>query len=248
MRESADATFAVVMPHSDDLSIFAGGLVRTLVDQGRRGCLIRVTNDEKDSLGLGIGETIQRIEAETEQAAELLGLTRVHHLNLQNHGLEHHHLTDLRHRLITLFRYHRVDTVISFHPTVEGEENPDHYLTGLAVDAACWMAGRPANLPEHAALGLAPTTVTDRWYVHRGGRLATTEVDVTAQVPAKRAALLAHRTPLARMWSEHCAHDPAPSATVEEYVERTFLARDDRGRHVERFHHVGPARSEKGSA
>lgn len=244
MHATHATTFAVVFPHSDDLSIFAGGLVRTLVDRGRTGWFIKVTNDEKDSEGLSIGETIRRIEVETDEVAAILGLQGVFGLNYQNHALDHGQLGELRQRLITLFRHLRVDTVVSFHPTVQGEENPDHYLTGMAVDAACWMAGRRSNLPEHAALGLAPTTVTDRYYVTRGAALANHEVDVTAHLATKRAALLAHRTPMERMWRE----SPVPTAPLEDWVEATFLALDGQGRHLERFHRVVPAGSEKGHA
>lgn len=243
MRPVDDTAFAVVFPHSDDLSIFAGGLVRTWADQGRTGWFIKVTNDEKDSEGLSIGETIRRIEVETAEAAEILGLQGVIALNYQNHALDHGQLGELRQRLITLFRHLRVDTVVSFHPTVHGEENPDHYLTGMAVDAACWMAGRRSNLPEHGLIGLEPISVTHRYYVTRGADLANHTVDVTAVLAAKRAALLAHRTPMERMWRESGAGE----VTVEDYVE-TFLDLDQDGHHVERFHRVLPARSEKGHA
>jgi len=239
-----DTAFAVVFPHSDDLSIFAGGLVRTWADQGRTGWFIKVTNDEKDSEGLSIGETIRRIEIETAEAVEILGLQGVVALNYQNHALDHGQLGELRQRLITLFRHLRVDTVVSFHPTMHGEENPDHYLTGMAVDAACWMAGRRSNLPEHALLGLEPITVAQRYYVTRGAALDHDSIDVTAVLAAKRAALLAHRTPMERMWREsHVRH-----ARLEEYVESTFLGLDQDGHHIERFHRVLPARSEKGHA
>ena len=35
----------------------------------------------------------------------------------------------------------KVDTVFSYDPWGHYEENPDHYVTAQAVEAACWMSG-----------------------------------------------------------------------------------------------------------
>ena len=57
-------------------------------------------------------------------------------------------LTEIRHRLITLFRFLKVDTVITFDPWVHYEENSDHYITAQAVETASWTAERQLDLPE----------------------------------------------------------------------------------------------------
>lgn len=241
---SAPRTFAAVFPHSDDLTIFAGGLVRTLVLAGATGYFIKITNDDKDSYDLSVGETVRRIEVETEQVAEALGLAKVYCFNYHNHYLEHGQLVEIRHRLITLFRFLQVDTVITFDPWGHYEENPDHTLTGAAVEAACWMAGRRLDLPELADLGLVPRAVAHKYYVARGPHPVNRVIDVTPVLADKRNALRLHRTPLHRMWQEHLAEAPEP-VSLDAFVE-TFLELDDHGRHTESFHYLGPRRSEKG--
>ncbi|WP_152363157.1 PIG-L deacetylase family protein [Microlunatus speluncae] len=237
--------FAVVFPHSDDLTIFAGGLVRQLVLAGDTGYFIKITNDDKDSYDLSPGETMRRIELETEQVAAALGLTKVYGLGYQNHYLQHGQLIELRHRLITLFRFLRIDTVISFDPWARVEENPDHTLTGLAVEAACWMAGRGHDLPELIDLGLEPRAVGHKYYAARDPQLLDHPVDVTPVLADKRAALRLHRTPMDRMWREHLADHPDRPVTLEEFIESSFLELDDHGRHLEQFRYLGPRESEK---
>ena len=56
--------------------------------------------------------------------------------------------TELRGRLILLFRLLKVDTVIGFDAYGRNEPNPDHYVTAQVADAACWMAGMGLDLPE----------------------------------------------------------------------------------------------------
>lgn len=243
-RPAEGRTFAAVFPHSDDLSIFAGGLVRKLVLEGGTGYFIKITNDDKDSYDLSVGETVRRIELETEEVAAALGLAKVYCFNYHNHYLEHGQLIEIRHRLIALFRFLEIDTVITFDPWGHYEENPDHALTGAAVEAACWMAGRRLDLPELADLGLVPRSVLHKYYVARGPQLVNRVVDVTRVLADKRNALRLHRTPMHRMWREHLAEAAAP-VSLDDFVE-TFLDLDDHGRHLERFHYVGPRTSEKG--
>ena len=50
-RPHRDKVLAVISPHSDDFTIFNGGLVAKLIDEGYRAFLIRVTNDEMAAPG-----------------------------------------------------------------------------------------------------------------------------------------------------------------------------------------------------
>jgi len=49
-----------------------------LIKEGYTGYFIRLTNNEKDSYDLSIGDTIYRIEKETYQVAKLLGIKKVY--------------------------------------------------------------------------------------------------------------------------------------------------------------------------
>lgn len=238
-RPHEGKVFAAVFPHSDDLAIFAGGTVMKLLAEGYTGYFVKLTNDEKDSHDLSIGETIHRIEVETQRVADALGLAKVYCFNYKNHYLEHSQLVEIRHRLIVLFRFLRVDTVLSFDPWGHYEENPDHYLTGMAVEAACWMSGRRLDLPELADLGLTPKPVTEKYYVARGPQLRNRAVDVTDVRTAKRDTIAMHETPLRNMWYEQSQQHGDAALSTEAIVD-TFVQLDEAGRHVEYFHHIGP--------
>ncbi|MCC8165484.1 MAG: PIG-L family deacetylase [Planctomycetes bacterium] len=235
--------FAAVFPHSDDFSIFAGGLVQKLIREGATGYFIRLTNDEMDSYDLSAGETMFRIEQETRAVAAAFGVQKVYDLNYKNHYLDHAMLTEIRHRLIALFRFLKVDTVIAFDPWGHYEENPDHTISGMAVEQACWMAGRPLDLPELADMGLRPHFVTEKYYVARGPQLVNRVIDVTPVADEKLAAMLLHATPMDNMFRQELDADPAcPWRTVEEFVRGTLLDNQPeyRGfRYYEKYHHIG---------
>jgi len=194
--------FAAVFPHSDDFSIACGGLMLKLIGEGYTGYFIRTTNDEMDSYDLTAGETVFRIEQETQQVAEFFGIQKVYDLNYKNHYLDHALLTEMRHRLITLFRFLKVDTVISFDPWGHYEENPDHYITAMAVEQACWMSGRQLDLPELKDMGLTPRFVTKRYYIARGPQESNRLIDISSVLDKKAAAIEMHKTPINNMWKE----------------------------------------------
>jgi len=46
-KPGSGKVLAVIQPHSDDFTIFNGGLVAKLIDEGYKAYLIRVTNDDR---------------------------------------------------------------------------------------------------------------------------------------------------------------------------------------------------------
>jgi LmbE family N-acetylglucosaminyl deacetylase len=233
--------FAAIFPHSDDFSIFAGGTIAKLCAEGCAGYCIRITNDEKDSWDLSIGETIFQIERETRDMAEILGTRRVYDFNYKNHYLDHAVIVELRHRLIALFRFLKVDTVISFDPWGHYEENPDHYITAMAVEQACWMAGRRLDLPELSDMGLEPHFVTEKYYCARGPQLTNWVVDIEPFLDVKRRAIAANKTPMRNMFNTY-RRNGGTIASVEEYAQSSFIEKglgDFPGvRYGEAFHHI----------
>src|SRR5512144_1706157 len=131
---------AAIQPHSDDIPIFAAGTVAKLIREGYSGCLIRMSNDDHAGPGT-VGDTCVANEIDNDEVAKALGLTQVLNLGYRNHRMEDIDIIELKARLIFIFRVLRVDTVISYDPWGHYEENPDHYVTAQAVEAACWMAG-----------------------------------------------------------------------------------------------------------
>ena len=246
-RPHEGKVFAAVFPHSDDLTIFAGGTVMKLLHEGYSGYFIKITNDEKDSYDLSLAETIYRIAQETLEVVDFLGLQKLYCFDYKNHYLEHTQLIEIRHRLMTLFRFLRVDTVISYDPWGHYEENPDHYLTAQAVEAACWMAGRRLDLPELADMNIYPKFVTQKYYVARGPQLTNRIVDISPAIDRKRQAVALHRTPLNNMWRTHLDLHPSESPTLDEFIDGAFLTKADSCYgvdYIEKFHHIDEASNE----
>jgi LmbE family N-acetylglucosaminyl deacetylase len=186
-RPHAGKRFACIQAHSDDIPLSCGGLLAKLVAEGYRGWLIQTTNDMMCGPTSSAGETILQNEREVEALAAALGLeTPVINFGYRNHFLDEASPLELRARLVYIFRALQIDTVITFNPWGHGEENPDHYVTGQAVEAAKWMAGGDKDYPEHALAGVQPYVVSDQWYfVGRPGQPFNRVVDITPFIDRK---------------------------------------------------------------
>ena len=251
---------ALITPHLDDGPFFASGTVTKLLDEGYTGVFIRTSNDEKDSYDLTLGETVLGNERDAQNFLKVSGLKQMFDLGYRNHRMDDLARTEIRARLIFLFRLLRVDTVFSYDPWGHYEENPDHYITAQAVEAACWMAGGHLDMPEHFAAGLKPHSVSEKYYFARGPQLVNRVVDIGSTFETKLACLRACRTMVTHMIKELNAslverklHLPALSAAdrdaINEYT-KVALETSDRatGRRFgldygEAFHYIGPDRS-----
>ena len=176
---------AAIQPHCDDIPIFAGGTVAKLIKEGYKGYLIRTTNDDHAGRGASQGEIILNNENDNKEVARVLGLSKVYDLGYRNHRMDNISIVELRARLIFLFRMLKVDTVISYDPWGHYEENPDHYVTASAVEAACWMAGGGLDYPEHKDAGVMPHRVRERYYYARGPQLVNRVVDISDTIDRK---------------------------------------------------------------
>lgn len=176
---------AAIQPHCDDIPIFAGGTVAKLIKEGYTGYLIRTTNDDHAGRGASQGEVILNNEKDNEKVASVLGLSKVYDLGYRNHRMDNISIVELRARLIFLFRMLKVDTVISYDPWGHYEENPDHYVTALAVESACWMAGGGRDYPEQKDAGVMPHSVRERYYYARGPQLVNRIVDISDSIDQK---------------------------------------------------------------
>ena len=67
------------------MPIFAAGTVARLVAEDPAASSIRTSNDEVDSIGLTLGETVAANERDTREVARVLGLEGVFDLNEPNH-------------------------------------------------------------------------------------------------------------------------------------------------------------------
>jgi LmbE family N-acetylglucosaminyl deacetylase len=176
---------AAIQPHSDDIPLFAAGTVAKLINEGYEGYLIRTTNDDHAGRGETVGDVVKNNIVDNQAVTTALGLKKVFDLGYRNHMMDNYSLQDIRGRLIFLFRLLKVDTIITYDPWGHYEENPDHYITARAVEAARWMAGGSRDYPEHFEAGLMPHSVTERYYFARGPQLVNRIVDITGMIEKK---------------------------------------------------------------
>ncbi len=183
-RPHEGKVLAAIQPHADDIPIFAGGTVAKLISEGYAGYLINTTNDDHAGPGT-LGDTCVANEKDWAEVAKALGLRKVFNLGYRNHRMEDIDLIEMKARLIFLFRALRVDTVISYDPYGLYEENPDHYITARAVEAACWMSGGGKDYPEHFKAGLKPKGIREKYYHARGTQYINRIVDISAHIDAR---------------------------------------------------------------
>jgi len=247
---------ALITAHLDDGPSMGCGTVAKLLKEGYTGYFIRTSNDEKDSYDLTLGETIAANERDANQFIKACGLKQWFDLGYRNHRLDEFAVTEMRVRLIFLFRLLKVDTVITFDPWGHYEENPDHYVTARAVEAACWMSGGHLDMPEHFAAGLKPHVVRERYYFARGPQLVNRVVDIGPTLQTKIDCLKACRTMVNHtvkdIMEEHVERDlnlpafPADeTAAIDKYANLT-VEREARAvgkkyglRYAEAFHYIG---------
>ena len=257
---SKGKVLALVTPHLDDGPIFAGGTLCKLLREGYTGYFIRTSNDEKDSYKRTLGETVLANERDAAEFVRQTGLKEIFDLSYRNHRMDDVARTELRGRLIFLFRLLKVDTVLSYDPWGHYEENPDHYVTAQAVEAACWMSGGHLDLPEHFAAGLQPHSVSEKYYFARGPQLVNRVVDIGPTISAKVAAIRSCKTMITHMVKDlndslAARNLQLPDLTGDEesaarkFIEEAFLKRDQAlGAkyaldYAEQFHYIGPDRS-----
>jgi len=257
-KPHAGKVLAAIQPHADDLPLFAGGLIFKLVDEGYTAYLIRTTNDDHTGPGT-VGEGVLANERDNRAVADAFGMKKVYDLYYRNHMLDAVSPLELRLRLIFLFRLLKVDTVVCYDPWSQYEENPDHYVTAKAVEAACWMAGMAKDYPEHLDAGLKPHSVTQKYYFARGPQLVNRVVDTSAAMERKISVNLLNTAQgpagqrgadLRRSLAERGLRLPLLGSDDQtanrEYTRQFVLDRDaDTGKrfglaYAEAYHYIGP--------
>ncbi|MDQ3006395.1 MAG: PIG-L family deacetylase [Chloroflexota bacterium] len=186
-------TAMIISPHADDAAAFCGGTLAKLSAQGWNLILVRVTDDQKDSIGFSIEETIKINTKEMHDAARILGIHEIIELGFMTDSLADVPLGTLRERFVYLFRKHQPFAVFSFDPFGLHEGNQDHTRVALAVEEAFWVSCFDKHYPEHFMEGLEPFSVCERWYFARQLPEINHFEDVTETMEKKIMALCAHR-------------------------------------------------------
>ena len=190
-RPHEGKVLAAIQPHSDDIPIFAGGLVAKLIHEGYKGYLIRTTNDDAAGRGNTRAESILNDERDTERVAKILGLEKVYDLYYRNHNLHEINMQEITGRFVFLIRMLKIDTIICYDPWAPYENNPDHYITARAVEAA--YTGR-WDYPEQLEI-VEPHAIRERYYfTRRGPQYVNRIVEITSHVDTKVRANMANVT------------------------------------------------------
>jgi LmbE family N-acetylglucosaminyl deacetylase len=193
-RPYSGKVFVAVHAHQSDVPYHAAGLCAKLIAEGYTGYLIRTTNDEKSG-GRSIAQNILSNEQEHLKMAEALGFKDVFDLYYRSHFMDGISKVEIQSRLVLLFRMLKADTVLSFNPSIQGDEDSDRHETAAAVQEAAWMAGQDHDFHEHFEAGIFPHTVLEQYYFCIGpdqpfNRL----VDITSHVSKKIEAIVACRS------------------------------------------------------
>jgi LmbE family N-acetylglucosaminyl deacetylase len=185
-KPHAGKVLAAVQAHVDDITLFAGGTVSKLIDEGYTGYLIRVSNDESSGVTLGNGAVQNEID--NQKVAEAMGCKKAFSFYYRNHRMDDASIIEIRARLIFLFRMLQVNTLVAMDPYNHYDENPDHIVVGKAAEGACWMAAGRKDYPEHYKAGLKPAHVNEKYYFARspqGHNLVNRVVDIGSYIDRK---------------------------------------------------------------
>jgi LmbE family N-acetylglucosaminyl deacetylase len=206
----------VVTPHADDLTLFAGGTLACWIQAGCLVHVVRVTQDEKDSLEHTVQETIQRNGEEFEAAMSVLGVHSIVHLGYRDCELLDVSYGEFREHLIRHIRSFRPQVILSFDPADPTDENPDHRVSATAAADAAWAAAYPNFHPGHRDQGLKPHRPLGCYYFSRHFIRGETVVDISQEMDRKVRALLCQRTMMRTQMADQMArmvdagfHSPA---------------------------------------
>lgn len=177
--------FVAVHAHSHEVPYYAGGLCAKLISEGYSGYIIRTSNDQMGG-GHSIGENVLNNQQEHLKMASVLGFKDVFDLSYRHYRMNGISSTDIRGRLILIFRMLKADTVISFNPWAAGEDDADRRVTGRAAEEASAMCGVANEYPEYLEAGIMPHAVGEVYYLHaRPGQPFNRIVDVTPHIDKK---------------------------------------------------------------
>ena len=185
---------AAIQPHCDDIPIFAGGTVLKLIDEGYTGYLITMSDDSMAGEGSTYGDIYLKNERDTMEVSRRLGCKDAFFLKYPNHNMDAWPIIEMRARLVFLFRWLKVDTILVYDPSGLYERNPDHYVTSRAVEWAAAIAGMQWDYPEHFKAGIQPHAPKERYYFSRGPQLVNRVVDISGFIDQKVLVNLANVT------------------------------------------------------
>jgi LmbE family N-acetylglucosaminyl deacetylase len=186
-------TVMAIIAHADDAAGMCGGTLIKLAEEGWNVVLLRVTNDDKDTMSLPDRTVTEQVnKSEFMEAAKLLRANEVVELGFVTDVLGDVSMVDLRERIVYNFRKYQPYRVITFDPYAIYEPNLDHVRVAQAVEEAYWVSNFHLHYPEHLTEGFQPHAVCERWYFARVPVAPNHVVDITPYIEQKIDAMAAH--------------------------------------------------------
>ena len=191
---SPEKAVLVVTPHPDDAEFGVAGSVARWISEGREVVYAVCTNGDKGSPHPDTDpqELIRLREQEQKEAADLLGVSKVHFLRYPDQGLED--TPWFRKDLVRLIRTYRPYTVVTSDPYRKYIWHRDHRITGQVVlDAVFPYARDYLSYPELWKYeGLEPHKV--RELLFWGAEEPNYFLDISDTFSQKLSALRCHRS------------------------------------------------------
>ena len=183
-----------VYAHPDDADVAAGGVMALWASQGCEIHLVVVCDGSKGAHGSkATPERMREVRRdELELAADLLGVRRVHRLEVPDGDVSNS--TELRARLVGLIRAWRPEVILAPDPTATFfggvyVNHRDHRETGWALlDAAAPAAAMPLYFPEQGSAHQVSRLLLS------GTHEPDVAIDVSAAIDVKVKAVLAHHS------------------------------------------------------
>ena len=186
--------------HADDITIWAGGTLKKLTNEGNKLICVRITDDYADCVGLSPEDAIKLNREEAEKAYEVLGAGETIHLDYPTDTLAGVDYLELRKKLIYLMRKYKPNIVVSFDLNGINEENMDHMITARAVNEACWQGAVENFHSEHLKEGLEIHMVGQRYLFARNPTVVNFHVDISKTIRDKIKAISEHKTVLKNLF------------------------------------------------
>jgi LmbE family N-acetylglucosaminyl deacetylase len=184
----------VVAAHPDDLEVTCGGTIALLADRGVQIISVNCTlgdigtqerSFERQALAMAR-------HAETEAAAQILGIKETH--NLGHHDGELLPDLELRAQIARLYRQTQADTLFTFDPFWTGQIHPDHRAAGQAAIDAYMPSKMPLYHPEHLMEPGMDLGRLERVFLFSTDRAPDIFLDISDIYARKIAACVAHKS------------------------------------------------------
>jgi N-acetyl-1-D-myo-inositol-2-amino-2-deoxy-alpha-D-glucopyranoside deacetylase len=170
-------------------------LISLLAIEGWRITIVTATDGRKGTLSETEEDLIQKRAQEAIEGARILGADPPVMLGHPDGELDCLPAGKLREQFIRLIRQYRPGLIICQDPFYSEETHRDHRACAWAAEEAIESAYLPLIHPEHAAQGLAPHAIREKYfYTAPGSARVNRVIDTSRTIEQKIAAMLAHRT------------------------------------------------------